>query len=417
MSLAEFILSNLDPILSDWDDNARSTVSPQNLDRAALRDHAEQILREVARDMGSLQSLQEQQSKSEGNAPPGTRGETPAQVHGTGRFEVGFDMEQLVGEYRALRATVMRQWVPSLCADGPHATQEIIRFNEAIDQAIMESIARFVVDYQDAIRARLEAEARWRGAEASDRLKSTFMATMSHELRTPLNSIIGFNDVVLKGMAGDVNPEQTRQLGMAKASALHLLALVNDVLDLSKLEAGQLEVQGETFDIRASVERVIASMRAAASAKRLSLRVDVAPELGEVASDRRRVEQILSNLLSNAVKFTDQGSVTVSVDTMAEFTSSTRTLGLPGIRFRVNDSGIGIKAEDMENLFKPFCQLDNGRARQDDGTGLGLVISQRLAALLGGEVTVESQWMKGSTFTFTMPFVAGDQLVRSALTP
>jgi signal transduction histidine kinase len=151
-----------------------------------------------------------------------------------------------------------------------------------------------------------------RVAEAADKVKSAFLATMSHELRTPLNSIIGFTGIVLQRMAGPLTAEQEKQLGMVRRSARHLLDLINDVLDLSKIEAGQLEVRLEPFDLPAVIERVVASVQPLADRKALTLSVHIAPEVGSMVSDRRRVEQILLNLLSNAIKFTNTGSVSVT---------------------------------------------------------------------------------------------------------
>jgi PAS domain S-box-containing protein len=242
-----------------------------------------------------------------------------------------------------------------------------------------------------------------RVAEAADRTKSVFLATMSHELRTPLNSIIGFTGIVLQGMAGPLNPEQAKQLGMVKGSALHLLELINDVLDLSKIEAGQLEVHAEPFDLRASLERVTASIMPLADKKSLMLTSVVSPDLGMMVSDRRRVEQILINLLNNAVKFTESGSVTLTAERVAGFQSSPEAAPQPVLRLRVTDTGIGMKPEDLLTLFQPFRQIDGGIARQNEGTGLGLAISRRLAALLDGEVCAASEWSKGSVFTVILP--------------
>jgi len=242
-------------------------------------------------------------------------------------------------------------------------------------------------------------------AEAADRVKSSFLATMSHELRTPLNSIIGFTAIVLQGMAGPLTAEQTKQLSMVRSSARHLLALINDVLDLSKIEAGQLEVNCEPFDLRASIELVMSSMTPLADKKGLTLRAVIAPELGLLHSDRRRVEQILLNLLSNAIKFTTQGGVELS----AQPTSIIRAAGAPtalasgAVRIAIADSGIGIAVDDLASLFQPFRQLDSGLTRQHEGTGLGLAICRRLANLLYGEITVSSERSKGSTFCLTLP--------------
>jgi signal transduction histidine kinase len=233
-------------------------------------------------------------------------------------------------------------------------------------------------------------------AEAADKIKSAFLATMSHELRTPLNSIIGFTGIVLQGLAGPLNGEQTKQLGMVRGSARHLLALINDVLDLSKIEAGQIQVRAELFDLRDSLVRTVESVRPLAEKKGLSLDMVMPPELSEMVSDQRRVEQILINLLNNAIKFTERGGVALTVETAGLQSGKT-------VSFRVADTGIGIKPEDMATLFQPFRQIDSGLARQHEGTGLGLAICRRLASLLGGEVSAKSEWSRGSEFTVTLP--------------
>ncbi|HMM35834.1 MAG TPA: ATP-binding protein [Thermoanaerobaculia bacterium] len=229
-------------------------------------------------------------------------------------------------------------------------------------------------------------------AEAADRLKSAFLATMSHELRTPLNSIIGFTGVLLKGLGGPLTEEQSRQLGMVKSSAQHLLALINDVLDLSKIEAGELRVSSAPFALAEAVEGCLRALAPAAEKKGLSLVAEVDPAVGTVRSDRRRVEQVLLNLVSNAVKFTETGSVTVSAVREG-----------PWVVTRVRDTGIGISAEDLPNLFRPFQQLESGLTRRFEGTGLGLSICRRLAEMLRGEITVESAPGAGSTFSFRLP--------------
>lgn len=234
-------------------------------------------------------------------------------------------------------------------------------------------------------------------AESADRVKSAFLATMSHELRTPLNSIIGFTGIILLGRAGPLNPEQVKQLEMVRGSARHLLALINDVLDISKIEAAQLEVTREPVAVRAAVEKVAGIVQPLAEKKGLALRVDLGREVDTVMSDQRRVEQVLLNLLNNAVKFTEQGAVTLRV--WKETAPGSRER----LHFQVRDTGIGIKPADLATLFQPFRQVDSGLTRQHEGTGLGLAICRRLAGLMGGEINVESEWGRGSVFTFTLP--------------
>ena len=229
-------------------------------------------------------------------------------------------------------------------------------------------------------------------AESADRLKSAFLATMSHELRTPLNSILGFTAILHQGLAGPINAEQEKQLGMVGRSAEHLLALINDILDLSKIEAGQFACDSEPVDVRASIERVCDSLRPQIARKGLSLTLQIDPTIRPIMSDRRRIEQILLNLLSNAMKFTDAGGIEVHA----------RAEGA-ALRIEVRDTGPGIRPEDCTRLFQPFTQLDDGTTKRHEGTGLGLSISHRLATLLGGTLDFESVRGEGSTFWVVLP--------------
>lgn len=263
-----------------------------------------------------------------------------------------------------------------------HQAEDAIReLNASLERRVAERTAELAV-------------ARDR-AEAADRVKSAFLATMSHELRTPLNSIIGFTGIILQELAGPLNEEQRKQLEMVRKSARHLLALINDVLDISKIEAGQLEVSMEPFDLRTSISKVVGIIKPLADKKGLALKIHIAPEIDALVSDERRVEQVLLNLLNNAIKFTNQGAVTLRVNTATGEQSA--------VNLCVEDTGMGIKPENLAILFQPFKQIDSGLTRNYEGTGLGLAICRRLAALLGGEIRVRSEWGKGSVFTLSLP--------------
>jgi len=227
--------------------------------------------------------------------------------------------------------------------------------------------------------------------QETDRLKSIFLASMSHELRTPLNSIIGFTSIILMGMVGEVTKEQSRQLTIVKKNANHLLELINDLLDISKIEAGRVELSLEEFEIADIVGEVIEAFSPAANEKGLELLTNV-PEGIMLYSDERRIKQVIMNLVSNAVKFTEQGSVKIAA----------RVLEGEKLELSVIDSGIGIKEEDFVKLFAPFQQIEDSLAKRYEGTGLGLYLTKKLVDLLGGEIRAKSEYGRGSEFTFVL---------------
>ena len=223
-----------------------------------------------------------------------------------------------------------------------------------------------------------------------DQLKSMFIASMSHELRTPLNSIIGFTDIILEGMSGEINEDQRKQLTIVGSSANHLLALINDIIDVSKIESGKVELYIEEFDLSEIVQDVKDSFTVAADKKGLKMPLNI-PEKLVIKSDERRVKQIIVNLVGNAVKFTDKGKIDINAEENDKM-----------VEVSVRDTGIGMRQEDMDKLFGAFSQIPIG-GRTEEGTGLGLYLSKKIADLLGGEIWAESNFGKGSKFIFTLP--------------
>jgi len=302
---------------------------------------------------------------------------------------------------------VMVEWTNKFVTNAEGAIVEILSIGTDITERIntQNAIQELNTTLEQRVIERTEAlNVALTRAEAADKIKSAFLATMSHEFRTPLNSIIGFTGIILQGLAGPLNPEQTKQLGMVRGSAKHLLELINDVLDISKIEAGQLEVHFAAFDVQASINRVMDLMQPFATKKQLVLssetQLDALAEM-PMQSDRRRVEQILMNLINNAIKFTELGFVKLHAEVITH--TFTDAKPQPTLKVCVTDSGIGIKAEDLSRLFQPFHQIDSGLTRQHEGTGLGLTICRRLATLLGGTVVADSIWMQGTTFTLLLP--------------
>jgi len=260
-------------------------------------------------------------------------------------------------------------------------------------KAAEEELHKYKAQLEEKVKERTaELEIAKDRAESADRLKSAFLATMSHELRTPLNSIIGFTGILLKGIAGPLNNEQLKQLSMAKGSAQHLLELINDVLDISKIEAGQLVVSLSDFDLVATLSKAVSTVQPLAAKRNLDLIFNSGAESCDINSDERRIGQILLNLINNAIKFTDNGYVKVDFAIKDRFAE-----------ISVTDSGIGIKEEDLDKLFKPFSQVDTGLSRNREGTGLGLSITARLIEKLNGSISVKSVYGEGSVFTVRLP--------------
>jgi PAS domain S-box-containing protein len=233
--------------------------------------------------------------------------------------------------------------------------------------------------------------------ENANLAKDRFLAGMSHELRTPLNAIIGFTGTLLMKLPGPLTADQEKHLTTIRTSANHLLSLINDLLDLAKIESGKVELKLEPVICQEVIEEVAASLRPLAAAKGLRFVINMPGAAHEIRVDRRALSQIIINLTDNAIKFTEQGEVHLAL-------SLSQQNGQGVTEIRVTDTGIGIRAQDQDRLFRAFEQLETTNLhRRYEGTGLGLYLSQKLAGLLGGTITLQSEYGQGSTFTLLLP--------------
>jgi len=238
-----------------------------------------------------------------------------------------------------------------------------------------------------------EIEDKGRQLEAANRHKSEFLANVSHELRTPLNAIIGFSEVLGERMFGELNEKQAEYTDDILSSGRHLLSLINDILDLSKIEAGRMELEVTTFHMPDAIENALLLIRERANRHGIKLGRVIDDRLGDFIGDERKVKQVLVNLLSNAVKFTPEGGE-IKVEA---------TLGDSAAIISVTDTGIGIAPQDHEAIFEEFRQVGTNYAQKREGTGLGLSLTRKFVELHGGKIWVESELGKGSIFTFTLP--------------
>ncbi|MCC7212702.1 MAG: response regulator [Candidatus Brocadia sp.] len=232
--------------------------------------------------------------------------------------------------------------------------------------------------------------------ERANKMKSEFLANMSHELRTPLNAIIGFAEVLRDKIAGDLNEEQTDFVNDIHSSGSHLLQMINDILDLSKIEAGKMELQYGVFPVPAAIEEVYTIIKGLASKKHLELKTVILTDMKSIEADRVKFKQVLYNLLSNAIKFTpENGKIVLEAGVMEDM-----------LQVSVSDTGIGMKSDDQQKVFKEFWQADSSFARKYEGTGLGLALTKRIVEMHGGKIWFESEYGKGSIFSFSLPVKA-----------
>jgi signal transduction histidine kinase len=238
-----------------------------------------------------------------------------------------------------------------------------------------------------------------RELEAANRHKSAFLAAMSHELRTPLNAIIGFSDLLLERLVGDLNQRQERYVSHITASGRHLLSLINDILDVSKVEAGRMQLEPSRFSLAEVLEHgmLIVGERASRHAIQFDLEVD--PAIGTILADERKIKQVVFNLVSNAVKFTpDGGRITVTARVVGD-----------EVQVLVRDTGVGIAENERERIFESFVQVGQSPDRAHEGTGLGLALARAFVELHGGRIWVESQPGVGSEFGFSLPALLSEQ--------
>jgi PAS domain S-box-containing protein len=310
------------------------------------------------------------------------------------------------------------------------AEQELYKLNAELEQRVQERTR----ELEDANREllllnnelklrRREADAAKQEADGANKAKSDFLANMSHELRTPLNSILGFSEILQDELFGDLNEKQREYVGNIYSGGKHLLELINDILDLSKVESGKLELDLATVSLENFLHGAMAMLKERAMKHGITMALEIGPGAdGEINTDERKLKQIMFNLLSNAVKFTSEGgAVRVSArltrdegrgrNNNKEESSIVLTSAASdrpsSIVISVADTGIGIKHEDMDKLFKPFSQVESVYTKTYEGTGLGLALTKRLVEFLGGTIRVESELGKGSVFTFTIPVRGG----------
>ena len=271
---------------------------------------------------------------------------------------------------------------------GPLSDKQIALLKTFADQAVIAI---------ENVRLFQEVQEKNRQLEVASQHKSEFLANMSHELRTPLNAIIGFSEVLSERMFGELNEKQAEYLQDIHTSGRHLLSLINDILDLSKVEAGRMELEMNHFDLPSALDNALTLIRERAARHSIALELNVDPRLGDFVGDERKIKQVLLNLLSNAVKFTPEGGrievKAVPADSFVEIS--------------VSDSGIGIAPEDQEAIFEEFRQVGSSYAQKREGTGLGLTLAKKFVELHGGKIWVKSELGKGSTFTFTLPWRGG----------
>jgi signal transduction histidine kinase len=373
MRLTDFILGNREPILAEWEAFARTcTPASGPMDIEALRDHAAEMLAVIARDLRTPQSGGEQSDKSRGNAPDAGDEPTAAEEHGAGRAESGFTMEQMVSEYRALRASVIRLWIQAKGELQPDDVEDLTRFNEAVDQSLAESVTRYTEDL--------------------DHSKEMFLAILGHDLRTPLGVVFTSSRFMLE--TGELQEPHLTLTRRISTSATRMVHLVGDLLDFTRSRlGGGIPVVRAPMNMGKAVHDVVDEM-AAAHPDRV-VRVDARGEL-QGDWDCPRISQVLSNLLGNALEHGSEGT-DVCVDVSDDD---------DGVTIAVHNAGAAIPPNRMNGIFNPMKPREpNGKAAAGPtgNLGLGLYIADRIVHAHSGTISVDSSQEGGTTFTVHLP--------------
>lgn len=374
MRLAGFILENIEPIVQEWEDFARTLATPgEPLDSVALRDHAEQMLRAIADDLSTEQSAEEQIEKAHGEAASDIH--TPAKTHAITRLMSGFTIDQLVAEFRALRSSVIKQWMRQEKAGKPSQVEDMIRFNEAIDQALAESIS----SYTKAVQVS----------------RNIFLGILGHDLRTPLSAILLGADVLLR--TNDLGARPTKIASRIYSSVKRASQIVGDLLDFTRSQIGHgLPLKKEQMDIQPVCERIVEESRTVNPEADIRLTCS-GSAIGNF--DGARLEQVFSNLIGNAIQHGNGSApVTVTLDSQEGI-----------LRFSVHNAGNPIPEEVLPFVFNPMGRYspemvtDNGPY---SSLGLGLFIVSQIVESHGGRVEVSSQAEIGTTFGVVIPLQA-----------
>lgn len=372
MRLPDFILANLEPILQAWEDFARTIQTPgADLDREGLRDHAEQMLRAIVSDLRTTQTVQEQTDKAQGLAPQNDE-ESPAETHAVTRLMAGFSIDQMVSEYRALRTSVLSQWLDQVKHGTALEVDDMNRFHEAIDQALAESIASYS-----------------RAVEAS---RNVFLGILGHDLRTPLGAILLGADMLRRSPT--VDERGSRVATQIYTSVQRASQIVGDLLDLTRCQMGPgIPVKRTEVDLAPICERIVEEIRALHPASNIVFEAK-AQALGSF--DGPRMEQVFSNIISNAVQHGDAPlPITVELATRAET-----------VVFTVRNGGNPISADVLPFIFNPmgrFSQRSVIEHGPTEGLGLGLFIASEIVTSHQGLIEVESDLASGTVFRATLP--------------